>query len=357
MSPTKLLERAVWWPDLAKDVAAWVGKCLACIKGRSRPTKVEARAVKCGAETCWQEVSVDCEGPNREDREGLRYSLTYFDCLSHAVLLEPMRSLTHSEVRRAFVRCVLRSRTMPSLVRSDRGAEFKNALMAELSVMLGAEWRFSAPLRPCELGANERVHQEVQKVLGAVVRQVGSTVGDTWSDWLVVEEYVIDNTPGPHGYTPRDLERSWSLALPLERDVLRAALEFAELSAAVKAHWDRKLGRKGQAGQQAQAHGRPETGRPCGLERSEGAGRVPWKPGLTGPWRVKDLRGHRLTLEHVPDVPGGAFSGAKGPMEAHAEDCILVPSDAEAALPREPIVFEDEDHEAERLLALALASK
>ena len=32
-------------------------------------------------------------------------------------------------------------------------------------------------------------------------------------------------------------------------------------------------------------------------------------------------------------------------MEAHAEDCILVPPDAEAALPREPIVFEDEDHD------------
>ena len=79
--------------------------------------------------------------------------------------------------------------------------------------------------------------------------------------------------------------------------------------------------------------------------RSEGAGRVPWKPGLTGPWRVKDVRGHRLSLEPVPDVPGGTFSGAKGPMEAHAEDCILVPPDAEAAQPREPIVFEDEDHE------------
>ena len=319
--------------------------------------------MKCGAETCWQEVSVDCEGPNREDREGLRYSLTYFDCLSHAVLLEPMRSLTHSEVRRAFVRCVLRSRTMPSLVRSDRGAEFKNALMAELSVMLGAEWRFSAPLRPCELGANERVHQEVQKVLGAVVRQVGSTVGDTWSDWLVVAEYVIDNTPGPHGYTPRDLERSWSLALPLERDVLRAALEFepitewargqfkqfAELSAAVKAHWDKSSAARAKL---ANRHRRTVDLKPgdrvvwnAPKARSEGAGRVPWKPGLTGPWRVKDVRGHRLTLEPVPDVPGGTFSGAKGPMEAHAEDCILVPPDAEAAQPREPIVFEDEDHE------------
>ena len=107
---------------------------------------------------------------------------------------------------------------MPSLVRSDRGAEFKNALMAELSIMLGVAFYRTPP--------SLRVHQEVQKVLGTVVRQVGSTVGDTWSDWLVVAECVIDNTPAPHGYTPRDLERSWSLALPLERDVLRDALEF-----------------------------------------------------------------------------------------------------------------------------------
>ena len=360
---TKLLERAVWWPDLAKDVAAWVSKCLACIKGRSRPTKVEARAVKCGAETCWQEVSVDCEGPNREDREGHRYSLTFFDCLSHAVLLEPMRSLTHAEVRRAFVRRVLRSRTMPSLARSDRGAEFKNALMAELSVMLGAEWRFSAPLRPCELGANERVHQEVQKVLGAVVRQVGSTVGDTWSDWLVVAEYVIDNTPGPHGYTPRDLERSWSLAHPLERDVLRDALEFepvtewargqfkqfAELSAAVKSHWDKSSAARAKL---ANRHRRTVDLKPgdrvvwnAPKARPEGAGRVPWKPGLTGPWRVKDVRGHRLNLDLFPTYRVVPFRVLGAPMEAHAEDCILVPPDAEAALPREPIVFDDEDAE------------
>ena len=53
-------------------------------------------------------------------------------------------------------------------MRSDRGPEFKNALMKELATMLGSEWRFSAHLRPCEMGSNERVHQEVQKFLGAV---------------------------------------------------------------------------------------------------------------------------------------------------------------------------------------------
>ena len=210
-----------------------------------------------------------------------------------------MRSLTHAEVRRAFVRCVLRSRTIPSLIRSDRGPEFKNALMAELSAMLGTEWRFSAPLRPCELGANERVHQEVQKVLGAVVRQVGASLSEAWSDWLVVAEYVIDNTPGPHGYTPRDLERSWSLALPLEKDVLRDALQFepisdwarsqfkqfSELAAAVREHWTRSSEARAKL---ANRHRRTVDLKPgdrvvwnAPRARSEGAGRVPWKPGLT----------------------------------------------------------------------------
>ena len=142
----KLVERALWWPE------------------RNRTSRLGSRsAVKCLAEACWQEVSNDCDGPDREDREGYRYSITCF-CLSHAVLLEPMRSLTHGE------KCVFRSRTLPMLIRSDRGVGFKNPLNA----LLRAEQRFSMALRPCEMGPNERVHQEVQKVVGALVRQVGA---------------------------------------------------------------------------------------------------------------------------------------------------------------------------------------
>ena len=77
--------------------------------------------------------------------------------------------------------------------------------------------------------------------------------------------------------------------------------------------------------------------------RSEGAGRAPWKPGLTGPWRVVDVRGRRLTLELVPDQSGGTLSAAKGPHEAHAEDCILVPPDVEGPKAEQPVVFEEED--------------
>ena len=53
---TKLLERAVWWPDLAKDVAAWVSKCLACqrqvasYEGRSACSQVRRRDVLAGGQ-------------------------------------------------------------------------------------------------------------------------------------------------------------------------------------------------------------------------------------------------------------------------------------------------------------------
>lgn len=92
-----ILSRSVLWNGIKEDVRKWVEKCVTCLKARSKAKKVTAGASKCLADCCWQEVSVDCEGPNREDRWGYRYSITYMDCLSHAVMIEPIRSLTHAE--------------------------------------------------------------------------------------------------------------------------------------------------------------------------------------------------------------------------------------------------------------------
>ncbi|CAJ1333746.1 unnamed protein product, partial [Effrenium voratum] len=217
-----LMKRVVWWATMKEDINSWVGKCLTCFKARSRATKVTTKPMKPAADYCWQGVSVDCEGPNKEDYAGNRYSLTYMDCLSHAVYLEPLRALNHAEVRRAFARCVLRSRTLPTLVRSDRGPEFRSAMFAEYCALIGAsQWV---------------VHQEVQKMLGIVVKDVARGHTDHWGDLLAVVEYCIDTTPGPHGYTPRDLDRAWSLGVPLEKDLLKSTLEFEPVS-----DWARKI--------------------------------------------------------------------------------------------------------------------
>ncbi len=86
----------------------------------------------------WEEVMLDFEGPSTPaDRQWNSYVLTYVDALSHAVLFEPATALTQSEVRKSFERCIFRSGTLPSIVRSDRGPEFRNNLLKEFLALVG----------------------------------------------------------------------------------------------------------------------------------------------------------------------------------------------------------------------------
>ena len=43
-----------------------------------------------------------------------------------------------------------------------------------------------------------------------------------------VVEFIVHNTPGPHGVTPRDIDRGWSLATPLENELQQFTVEQFE---------------------------------------------------------------------------------------------------------------------------------
>ena len=103
-------------------------------------------------------------------------------------------------------------------------------MMAEFCSLMNIKQKFSMAMRPCEMGSNERMHQEVQKVLHVIIREVVHGDSDEWSELLPLVEFLLDNSPGPHGFTPRDLERSWSLGLDLEKDLIRESLQFEPVS-------------------------------------------------------------------------------------------------------------------------------
>ncbi len=71
----------------------------------------------------------------------------------------------------------------------------------------------------------------MQKLLGSLLLDVVRAVGNFWSELLVVVEFVIYCTPGPHGYAPRDLDRGWSVASPLAQDLAPfVVLDFAPMT-------------------------------------------------------------------------------------------------------------------------------
>ena len=221
-----------FWDHMKKNITEWSDACITCIRFRKRPTKNDQVPVTPTDYHPWQEVMIDCEGSSHPpDAAGNTYVLTYYCCMCHGVLMEPMKNLTHSEVRRAFSRCIFRSGTIPRIMRSDRGPEFKNLLMQEFTALVGLRHRFGTPWRPNEQSGVERIHQEMQKLLGMLLIDILQADPSYWTEVLPVVEFVVYNTPGPHGFTPRDIDRRWSSGTPLEHELQPlAVLDFEPLS-------------------------------------------------------------------------------------------------------------------------------
>jgi len=342
-----ILHRVAWWPDMKKHVREWVDQCMTCIRFRKRPVKQEAVAVKPRDAECWEEVMIDMEGPsNPADKSGNRYVMSYVCCLCHGVLFEPGQALTHSEVRRMFARCVFRAGTIPRVVRSDRGPEFKNVLMAEYTALLGIRQRFGTAWRPMEQGIVERCHQELQKLLGMLVLDVTKSFKSEWTELLPVVEFLIYNTPGPHGYTPRDLDRRWSAALPIAKELQPfQVLDFEPVSEYAKDLFAqyRTLKAKVVGWYAETSEKRATLANRFRREKVvvEGdrvvyrdprakavGGRTPWKEPLSDPCVVENASGNKLSLRRADGVLL---------RDVHVEDVVLLPRNTQMLESREPI--------------------
>ena len=116
-----------------------------------------------------------------------------------------------------FASCMFRSGTLPTLLRSDRGPELRNALMLEYTAVVGLGKRFRTPWRPMEQGLVEGKHRETLRIYGMLVKDIMQCFTNETGKLHHVVEFIVYNMPGPHGYTPRDIDRRWSLATPLEK--------------------------------------------------------------------------------------------------------------------------------------------
>ena len=70
-----------------------------------------------------------------------------------------------------------------------------------------------------EQGLIESRHIETQKVMGMLVKDVMQCFPNETGELRHVVEFIVYNTPGPHGYTPRDIDRRWSMATPLDKEL------------------------------------------------------------------------------------------------------------------------------------------
>ena len=145
--------------------------------------------------------------------------MTYVCGLTGAALFEPTDNLTAEAVAAAFAKCVFRSLTVPILLRSDRGQEFRSAIMSELCHLLGITQKFGNRWRPCEQGECERNRRERKHLHGILLADLAQSAANDWHTLLPAVEFQIYNTPGMLNLTPRVLDKQWSIASPLAKDL------------------------------------------------------------------------------------------------------------------------------------------
>ena len=86
----------------------------------------------------WLDIYVDLQGPFTESEEGYRYICTYTCRLLRVPMLVPRKTLQKEEAMQAVGTAMLRTLTVPMIIRHDRGPEFGSAVLEEVCTLLGS---------------------------------------------------------------------------------------------------------------------------------------------------------------------------------------------------------------------------
>ena len=243
------------------------------------------------------------------------------------------------------------------MLRTDNGPEFANDVLAEFCALIGLKEKFGTPFRLVEQGKVERIHQEKQKLLGIILKDVLQAGAEYWGEALVVVEFLLYSTPGQFGYTPRDIDRRWSLAAPLGKELRPFQVgDFDNLTGYAKnmlrSYQDirskvRALEARASAGRADKAH---KFRRPRELVNGKLAayrdpraiaagGRTQWREPLPSPCVIENAKQNKCSLRK----PDGTLLD-----NCHIEDILLLPEGSMDLETKKVLVFEEEDGELVR---------
>jgi len=187
----KRLQSLFAWPQLKKQVAAFVKSCPTC--QQAKPERVKYPGLLRPLETptsAWQVISLDFV-------EGLPLSHGY-DCIlvvvdlfskysNYVPLKHPFTALT---VAKLFMVHIYRLHGLPTAIVSDRNKIFTSHLWRELFRLAGVELRMSSAYHPQSDGQTERVNQCMETFL----RCFANAAPNKWFDFLHLAEYWYNTT-------------------------------------------------------------------------------------------------------------------------------------------------------------------
>lgn len=180
------------WPNLAKDVKAYVTACHSCqvskslnLKpaGKLMPLPIPARK--------WDSVSMDFIMELPLTPNGHDALLVFVDRFSKMVHLVPTQTTVSAlDTAKLYINNVFRHHGFQTDWVSDRDPRFTSDFWTEVCKLVGTKVQMSTAFHPQSDGQTERVNRVVEELLRAYVTPSQSN----WDELLPLVEYAINNS-------------------------------------------------------------------------------------------------------------------------------------------------------------------
>ncbi|GKT32505.1 Transposon Tf2-6 polyprotein, partial [Aduncisulcus paluster] len=137
-------------------------------------------------------LSVDTNGPYKEDGFGYKYILVLIDNFTRYIELVPLRSLRAEETADAIIKRIFLRYGIPRVVHSDNGKQFVNALMRQIYNLFGIKQSMSTPYHHEGNGLVERANKTINAFMRIAKLELGRDI--SWSTVLQYVQFVMNNT-------------------------------------------------------------------------------------------------------------------------------------------------------------------
>ena len=222
-----------FWTNMADDIIEHTGKCINCKLRKTYQRKPKVPIMKYDdTARPLDRVHVDLTGPLPLSKMKNRYIMVVKDYLTKYVWLIPLKTKSAREVAEAFVGEFICQAGIPGRLVSDRGNEFVNQLLVNISRVMGINRVSTTPYNPRADGFVENHNKTLKDQL---FHYVDNLKQDDWDVYLPTVQLMYNTTVSlATGYTPMLLLTGREARMPsldhlaiehsgLSRDVLNNA--------------------------------------------------------------------------------------------------------------------------------------
>ena len=164
-----IIAKTYTWSGMRSDVLHWARQCSACATSKSaRHTRPPVLPIPVPL-TRFTHVHVDLVGPFSPDR-GFKYLLTMIDRTTRWPEVVPLTNTTADAVLQAFLDSWISRFGVPSVVTSDRGAQFTSGTWRQSLSRLGITASTTTAYHPQANGLVERLHRTLKDALRCAIR-------------------------------------------------------------------------------------------------------------------------------------------------------------------------------------------